>query len=391
MYIQIEGKELNDFRGKKIILFGAGGRGIHAIDEFEGIGAEIVAFCDNNPSLRGETLCDYPIIAPEDIKDYNGIDILITSVYSREIKKQLNDMGYYNNYAVSMGVANDTLCESKFSNNILDKYEANEIIYNGLSGKASFCISRLGSVELETLCDYCGYIGEKGVYPQNQKNTMNINAGFFPTTDDMLNQFSKLYLEDLSIMDYMWCMWFSKFENRIYEDYIPETPILRYNDTYMPIDFENPWTKALEHKKVLVIHPFENSIKNNYQIREKLFENPDILPQFDLKTIKAVQSIAGTKVDYKDWFEALKSMEEKMQNIDYDIALVGAGAYGLPLAAFAKQQGKKAVHLGGALQLLFGIKGKAWNKLGIYNEYWTNPLDNERPQGYKSVEAGRYW
>lgn len=47
-----------------------------------------------------------------------------------------------------------------------------------------------------------------------------------------------------------------------------------------------------------------------------------------------------------------------MDKIDYDICLIGCGAYGFPLAAHAKRKGKKAVHLGGALQLLFGIKGK---------------------------------
>ena len=45
---------------------------------------------------------------------------------------------------------------------------------------------------------------------------------------------------------------------------------------------------------------------------------------------------------------------------DYDICLIGAGAYGFPLAAHVKRKGKKAIHLGGALQLLFGVKGKRW-------------------------------
>lgn len=49
-------------------------------------------------------------------------------------------------------------------------------------------------------------------------------------------------------------------------------------------------------------------------------------------------------------------MKDEIDKRDYDIALIGCGAYGFPLAAHIKRSGKKAVHLGGALQLLFGIK-----------------------------------
>lgn len=49
-----------------------------------------------------------------------------------------------------------------------------------------------------------------------------------------------------------------------------------------------------------------------------------------------------------------------MDAVDYDIVLLGCGAYGFPLAAYAKRRGKQAIHMGGSLQLLFGIKGKRW-------------------------------
>ena len=51
-------------------------------------------------------------------------------------------------------------------------------------------------------------------------------------------------------------------------------------------------------------------------------------------------------------------MEERIGKIDFDVALLGCGAYGLPFAASIKRMGKKAVHLGVATQILFGIKGK---------------------------------
>lgn len=40
---------------------------------------------------------------------------------------------------------------------------------------------------------------------------------------------------------------------------------------------------------------------------------------------------------------------------------------------------EKAVHIGGALQLLFGIKGRRWDRefSSIYNDAWVRPEENE--------------
>ena len=65
------------------------------------------------------------------------------------------------------------------------------------------------------------------------------------------------------------------------------------------------------------------------------------------------------------------------------IALIGCGAYGLPLAAHVKRINKQAIHMGGALQILFGIKGKRWDNhptIGnLYNEYWVRPKTQDKP------------
>ena len=71
----------------------------------------------------------------------------------------------------------------------------------------------------------------------------------------------------------------------------------------------SPWTKALEGKKVLVVHPFARSIEKQYnEQRNLLFDNPDILPLFELSTIEAVQSIGGQAPGFNSWFEALAHM-----------------------------------------------------------------------------------
>ncbi len=112
----------------------------------------------------------------------------------------------------------------------------------------------------------------------------------------------------------------------------------------------------------MVIHPFEETIKSQYKKRKDLFENQDILPSFELITLKAVQTVAGTKSQFGSWCEALEYMERQIKQIDFDIAILGCGAYGMPLAAYIKRLGKQAVHMGGVTQLLFGILGKRWTE-----------------------------
>jgi hypothetical protein len=121
------------------------------------------------------------------------------------------------------------------------------------------------------------------------------------------------------------------------------------------------------------------------------------LPDFELKTIKAVQTVAGEKSEHSSWFTALDYMKIQMDAIDYDVAIIGCGAYGLPLAAHAKRKGKKAIHLAGVTQLLFGIKGKRWENYivwpykNLFNDHWIRPGEHERPQNAQVVEGACYW
>jgi len=161
-----------------------------------------------------------------------------------------------------------------------------------------------------------------------------------------------------------------------------------------PYLHSNPWTKSLEGKKVLVIHPFASTIESQYKNhRELIFENKDILPEFELITFKAVQSMAGTKTEFDTWFDAYHWMCDQIKDIDFEVAIIGCGAYGLPLAAYVKSLGKKAIHLAGATQILFGIKGNRWDSIpffqGLYNDSWVRCSPQDVPTSPAKYQA--YW
>jgi hypothetical protein len=64
--------------------------------------------------------------------------------------------------------------------------------------------------------------------------------------------------------------------------------------------------------------------------------NKSVLPKFkSFETIRAMQTIAGTDSNFTDWFEALNAMKAEMDKKDFDIAIIGCGAYGFPSAAHA--------------------------------------------------------
>ena len=91
--------------------------------------------------------------------------------------------------------------------------------------------------------------------------------------------------------------------------------------------------------------------------------------------------------------------KNELVKLDFDIALLGNGCWGMTCGGFIKKYlNKSAIHLGGALQLLFGIYGNRWLdpgsrffKAGLINNSWKRPYESEKPSYSESVEGGCYW
>jgi hypothetical protein len=308
------------------------------------------------------------------------------------------------------GISSNQRRFKKFDWKILTSQESNNLLHELILDAKPTMISRFGSVETNAVLNFLeikdwdsqskinsfhnNLLGSSRHWNYSVMYDLSNNAGFFPAQEDYVSQFSQFYLEKTKSIDAIGIWRFVPGETYLISKYcnsaIPFDPI-----AFEPYFFNNPWSKALEGKKVLVIHPFSNSIQKQYLKREKLFRDGSVLPKFELKTIKAVQSIAGNKTQYSNWFEALASMQMQIDTTEFDVAIIGAGSYGLPLSAYVKKKGKVAIHIGGATQILFGIKGKRWDKHPIisrlYNEYWIRPDENELVLGSENVEDSCYW
>lgn len=271
---------------------------------------------------------------------------------------------------------------------------ANQIIYKLLISGKPFLVARFGDAELRTLVYTIEReLGIRKEYPEYIKIAMHRNAGFFPANDSNLDNFGRL-LWDSSKEVNVFGVWYNLLEDYVIHKTSPDAQLVEL-EGLEPYRSDLPWSRALKGKKVLVVHPFEESIKHQFQNREKLFTNPDVLPEFDLITYKAIQTNAGAKCEYTSWFDALDRMYNDIKDLDFDVAIVGCGAYGLPLAAKIKKLNKQVIHLAGATQILFGIRGARWDvrpeMQKYFNEHWIRPSESERPKDAQSVEGACYW
>ena len=274
--------------------------------------------------------------------------------------------------------------------------EINNCIKDMILSGNPFLAGRFGATEL-----FCVRTFDFEVESKYDKvlSQMENWSGFFPSKKELGDKFKNLMLDLIPEANVMG-IWMLPFEEYYLNSYgnkqLKTTYLLDLEPWSSP---EKPWSAALKGKKVLVIHPFKDTIEWQYKRREEIFPGTDILPKFELITLKAVQTVAGEKDNrFSTWFDALEWMYQEAMKIDFDVAIIGCGAYGFPLAAKLKQAGKQAIHLAGATQLLFGIKGKRWEEntafayvQKFFNDAWVYPSDEDKPKAANKVEGGCYW
>ncbi len=278
----------------------------------------------------------------------------------------------------------------------LDLQQGNDCIYKLLQSDAPFMAARYGAVETSIIeWRLAQKLNLKKEFTSGRMHSITNNAGFFPKEQEYVAKFADLMLEKSSLVDLLGVFYWN-MEEYIIKNFAPQAKLVRARGLE-PWYVDQPWTRGLAGKKVLVIHPFESTIIKQYENRERLFPGKDILPAFELKTLKAVQTIAGEKDErFETWFDALEYMHDEAMNKDFDVAVIGCGAYGFPLAAKLKESGKQAIHLGGATQYLFGIKSKRADEgsvviKGLYNDAWVRASSEETPKNANRVEGGCYW
>lgn len=178
---------------------------------------------------------------------------------------------------------------------------------------------------------------------------------------------------------------------------IPKGSALSLEPYYLdPTEQSISWLTALTGKRVLILHPFVHTFQKQLAHLSELYPGRSWLEGCEFQFLRPPVTLAGNHnhLDWKEHYEAC--LEQLRVAPPFDVALVGAGGYGMLLShAILKERGASVVYVGGALQLFFGVIGKRWftNKevMGLVNSHWTRPVKEDQPAEYQRVERGCYW
>src|SRR3990167_543329 len=269
----------------------------------------------------------------------------------------------------------------------IDFQTCGSLIAQALQSKAPYLVGRIGWMEGYAI----GKLLTEGEVPLDLREKLMLHAGIFPATLEQLKVFADIYLEAFEHADILGLL-NAPYHGWLIKKYAKSAKLASL-EALEPYFSEQPWSEHLQGLRVLVVDPFAESIVKQYRtVREKIFKNPKILPLFELKVIKSPQTITGNIREYTSWAKTLHVLKQQVQQEEFDAAIIGCGAYGLPLAAAIKKMGKTALHLGGATQLLFGVRGGRWDQnpsfQPIMTDAWAFPLESERPIGWEKIEKG---
>lgn len=281
------------------------------------------------------------------------------------------------NFPVGVGVA---------TNALQGQFAADAIKQELLAEKPSF-VARFGWTELDAIIAYtCGIEDDVrfGIIVKfilrnfiDNPNLLKTASGFFSNDLNNVKRFCKHQMDMMGEID-IYGSWMK--QEQFVEKFLNRAIKVSVRSLFDPFA-ERPWTEALEGKRVLIVHPFASSFKHQYERRELLFQNKKYLPDFHLETYRPVQIVSKEDRRFKTWWDALRVMKADIEAIEFDVALLGCGAFGHPLCSHIKNIGRKAVYMGGDLQMMFGIYGSRWEGHPLLNSNWIRPLEQDLPHG----------
>lgn len=296
-------------------------------------------------------------------------------------------------------------------------------IYNSIetaiNDNKPISIGKIGSSELRIIYQYYSIL--KNIlrdFTTNMKNEGVICTGIHPNTSDAFFLFVKEYIKSISSINILasWNDNILYLEEHIWNTYILQNNVDEDKGVVELMALESFysesaywWQNLFENKTILVISPFINSIQMQLDIskRNKVWSgkwNGFWSSKIDFKYIKFPHpySISSEEEQSKYPGNLTLLMEKYYSEIDnighFDIALIGTGGYSILLCDYIKQTKRTiAYHLGGGLQMMFGVYGNRWCNSDnpiikeYINEYWIRPLPEEIPIRYREQESGAYF
>ena len=232
-------------------------------------------------------------------------------------------------------------------NDILREYVERKIKQN-----QSFIIPRISGIE-NNVSVYYRMISEKGVPSSLIKwikrilPAMKNNAGILLPDTKNIEYYSNRYLQAFDYCDLFggWEL-YGNYIHHIFQthEYIKKKHACKTIFWALAFDifhyiYSQPWTQALHGKRILLVSPFEESLREKVLIREKIY-GIDLFPDCTFTFLKPPQTHAS--MPSRDFCEELhdfeKAIDRKLQN--FDVALLSCGGYANPIASYIYEKGE---------------------------------------------------
>jgi hypothetical protein len=152
-----------------------------------------------------------------------------------------------------------------------------------------------------------------------------------------------------------------------------------------------------EGRRILVVSPLSRSVAHQSRRLDDLILGYRF-PSFELLTYTTPityssesDSAASLNVTTQSWHEECERMANEIAALEFDVALLSCGSYGMALGDFVRHElGRKAVYLGGMLNVMFNIYGERYDTAffdGLVNlDTRIDALENDE---LVSVRGGR--
>jgi len=292
------------------------------------------------------------------------------------------------------------LCNQRTTN--LDVQQSQTWISEALARREPSAIGKVGTCELlsqEYLDRWIQLPWPPNASWRRPARRLYSNAGVFPVRYNIYQRWAGVYREAVRELDFV-AQWqppgsfLEAYEQAFLNRDLPKT--VRGSFVGLePVAAE--WLRPLAELRWLVVSPFCRTIESQLPKLALLNVFHKVEPGPLAQAARSCRFVPCPQLPYlvppvhRDWFDGLEELKKAMAEHEFDVAIIGAGAWSIPLAAYAKKLGKIGIHLGGTINLLFGIRGGRFEDRGLYNQHWIRPLPCECPPNHKLLENGAYW
>jgi len=285
-----------------------------------------------------------------------------------------------------------------------------QIVYDEIENALLFgrglLIGRFGTIEFQAIYS----IECLNTVSNEERYVLEMNAGVFPSHIESVRKWVEEARNAMRSADVLATGWYAPIREK-------EAGLLKawgWSGRQVRLRSLEPyyfkeslrWTRHLSGRKVCVVSSFTETAagqlaKCNGESAIWPGAGGSLLPDAEWSWVQTgyapcmALGRAGWENAAESWKEAVDYVVEEVMKKGAKICIIGCGGLGMLIGASLKKRGVVAIVLGGATQVLFGIKGRRWENHEIISKFWNDawvwPSREETPGAADEVEGGCYW